>query len=133
MTRQPSLGTALLAPHGDRPKKKVEQATYTLFWSGKNKDKGRLSGVCFMIKTSFARKLQNLPVGHSDHIMSLRLTIQDKFAAVLCVYTPTLQAETGVKEAFYRDLHNILQQVNSKDKPLILGDLNARVGQDLEL
>ena len=66
--------------------------------------------------------------------MSLRLPIWDnKFATVLSVYAPTLQAETGVKEAVYRDLHNLLQQVDSKDKLLILGDFNARVGRDLEL
>ena len=48
-----------------------------------------------MIKTSIARKLHNLPVGPSDRIMSLRLPIQDnKFATVLSVYAPTLQAET---------------------------------------
>ena len=35
----------------------------TLFWSGKNKDEQRLSGVGFMIKTSIARKLQKLPTG----------------------------------------------------------------------
>uniref|UniRef100_UPI003AF8D160 hypothetical protein n=1 Tax=Thiolapillus sp. TaxID=2017437 RepID=UPI003AF8D160 len=75
-----------------------------------------------------ARKVQNLPVSHADCIMSLRLPIQDKFATVLSVYAPTLQAETGVKEAFYRDLHNLLQQVDSKDKLLILGDFNARAG-----
>ena len=46
---------------------------------------------------------------------------------------PTLQAETGVEEAFYRDLHNLLQQVDSKDKLLILGDFNARVGRDFQL
>ena len=87
-----------------------------------------------MIKTSIARKLQNLPVGHSDRIMSLRIPIQDqKFAIVLSVYAPTLQAETGVKEASCRDLHNLLQQVNSRDKPLILGDFNARVERDFEL
>ena len=86
-------------------------AGYTLFWFGKNKDERRLSRVGFMIKTSIARKLQNLPVGHSDRIMSLRLPIQDsKFATVISVYSPTLQAEIGVKEAFYRDLHNLLQQ-----------------------
>ena len=50
-------------------------ASYTLFWSGKNKDERRLSGVGVMIKTSIARKLQNLPVGHSDRITSLRLPI----------------------------------------------------------
>ena len=84
-------------------------AGYTLFWSGKNKDEHCLFGVSFMIKTSITRKLQNLPVGHSDRIMSLRLTIQDnKSATVLSVYAPTLQAETGVKEALYRDLHNVL-------------------------
>ena len=66
---------------------------YTLFWSGKNKDKHHLSGLGFMIKTSIARKLQNLPVGHSARIMSLSLPIQDnKFAAVLSMYAPTLQA-----------------------------------------
>ena len=86
-----------------------------------------------MIKTSKARKLQNLPVGHSDRKMSLKLPIQDnKFATVLSVYAPTLQAETGVKEALYRDLHNLLQQVDSKEKLLILGDFNARVGRDFE-
>ena len=106
-----------------------DEAGYTPFWSGKNKDKCRLSGVSFMIKTSITRKMQNLPVGHSDCIMSLRLPIQDnKFATVLSVYAPTLQAETGVKEAIYLDLHTLLQQVDSKDKFLILRDLNARVG-----
>ena len=92
-------------------------AGYTLFWSGKNKDERRLSGVGFVIKTSIARKLQNLPAGHSDRIMSLRLPIQDdKFATVLSMYAPTLQAEIGVKEAFYRGLHDLQQQDDSKDK-----------------
>ena len=52
-------------------------ADYTVFWSGKNKNERSLSGVGFMIKTSIARKLQNLPVVHLDCIMSLILPIQD--------------------------------------------------------
>ena len=103
---------------------------YTLFWSGKNKDERRL----FMIKTFIARKLQNLPVDHSDRIMSRRLSIQDnKFATVRSVYAPILQAEVEVKKVFFRDLHNLLQQVDSKDKLLILRDFNARVGRDFKL
>ena len=49
-------------------------AGYTLYWSGKGKDNPRLSGVGFMIKTSIASNLQRLPVGHSDRLMSLRLS-----------------------------------------------------------
>ena len=86
-----------------------------------------------MIKTSIARKLQNLPVGHSNRIMFLRLPIQDnEFATVLSVYAPTLQADTGLKEA-YCDLLDLLQQADSNDKLLILGDFNTRVGGDFEL
>ena len=81
----------------------------TLFWAVKNKDERRLSDVGFMIKPSIVRKLQNLPAGYSDCTMSLRLPIQDNmFATFLSVYAPTLQAETGVKEAFYCHLHHIM-------------------------
>ena len=42
--------------------------------------------------------------------MSLRIPIQDqKFAIVLSVFAPTLQAEIGIKEAFYSYLHDLLQ------------------------
>ena len=66
--------------------------------------------------------------------MSLRLPIQDnKFATVLNVCAPTLQPETGIKEAFYRELHNLLEHFDSKDKLLILGDFTERVGRDFKL
>ena len=66
--------------------------------------------------------------------MSLSLPIQNnQFATVLNVYAPTLQAEIGVKEAFYRNLDNLLRQFDSKDKLFILGNFNARVGRDFEL
>ena len=51
-----------------------------------------------------------------------------QFATVLSVYAPTLQAEIVVKETPYRDLQNLLQQVDPKDILLMLGDFNARSG-----
>ena len=78
--------------------------------------------------------MDNLPAGQSDHLMSLRLPVQDnKFATVLSEYAPTLRAVTGAKEAFDRDLHNLLQQTDPKDKLLNLQDFSARVRRDLEL
>ena len=84
--------------------------------------------------------MQNLPIGHFDHLMSLRLPVQDNnqfvtlrppltvghlFVTFISVYAPTLQAEIGVKEAFYCDLHILLQQ--AEDELLILGDFSTRV------
>ena len=63
--------------------------------------------------------------------MSFRLPIQgNRFATLISVYAPNLLADAEVKEAFYSDLRNLLWQVKSEDKVLILGDFNVRVGQD---
>ncbi|KAL8580882.1 hypothetical protein ACOMHN_039582 [Nucella lapillus] len=83
-----------------------------------------------MVKTSIASRLHSLPVGHSDRLMSLRIPIQENgFATLIRMYAPTLQAD-AVED---RDLHNLLQQVDSRDTVLILGDFNARVGRDFEV
>ena len=106
-------------------------AVCTLLCFGKNKDERRLSWCRLHDRNShFARKQQNLPVGQSDRIMSLSLPIQDnKFAPVLSVYAPTLQAETEAKEAFYRNLQNLLKKVDCKNRLLILEDFSARVDE----
>ena len=109
-------------------------AGYTLFWSGKGKDERRLSGVGFMIKNNVANRLQSLPVGHSDRLMSLRLPLKgNQFLTIISVYAPTLLAEPMTKEAFYRDLRELVLRIDKDDKLLIMGDFNARVGRDFEV
>ncbi|KAG7498742.1 hypothetical protein JOB18_019357 [Solea senegalensis] len=109
-------------------------AGYTLYWSGKGKDESGLSGVGFMIKTSIANKLLNLPVRHSDHCMSLRQPLhEDKFATLISAYAPTHQADTLTKEAFYSELRNLLSKVNVVEKVLVIGDFNAGVGTDSDM
>ena len=69
----------------------------------------RLSGVGFMLKTSFASKLENLPLGHSDCIMSMRLPLENmKYVTLLSVYALTLQAEPAAKNNFYSKLRSLL-------------------------
>ena len=88
------------------------RAGYTLYWSGKGKEEHRLSGVGFMIS-----KLQNLPIGHSDRLMSLHLPLRDdKYVTLISVYAPTLQADPITKGAFYTELSNLLGKVNEENK-----------------
>jgi len=48
------------------------------------------------------------------------------------VYAPTLQAEPAEKDRFYSELRGHLQSIPADDKVIILGDFNARVGQDVD-
>ena len=96
-TKQPSLGTALLAPHGDGPRK------------------GGLNKAC-VTPTWLASR------GQRASLPSSKKRNERKKAAIFKVVWWSI-----------RDLHNFLQRLNFKDKLLILGDFNARVGRDFEL
>ena len=103
---------------------------YTLYWSREDK---RITSPfqCWFYDEDIANRLQSLPIGHFDWLMSFRLPIQgNRFATLISVYAPNLLADAEVKEAFYSDLRNLLWQVKSEDKVLILGDFNVRMGQD---
>ncbi|KAL0153663.1 hypothetical protein M9458_051028 [Cirrhinus mrigala] len=106
---------------------------YILYWSGRPASERKLSGVAFMVKTSIASKMENLPTGHSDRIISMRLPLRrQQHVTFLSVYSPTLLAEPAEKDKFYTDLRNLLQRTPADDKVIILGDFNARVGRDSE-
>ena len=106
---------------------------YTLFWSGKSEAERRHSGVGFMIKTSIVSKLEHLPTGHSDRIMSMRLNLsKNQHATLFSVYSPTLQADIAERVKFYTDLRALVSKIPKDDKIFILGDFNARVGRDSE-
>ena len=108
-------------------------AGYTLYWSGKPETERRLSGVGFMVRNSIASKLENQPTGHSDRIISMRLPLwNQQYATLFSVYSPTLKAEPAEKDRFYSDLRSLIQSTPADDKVVILGDFNARVGQDSE-
>ncbi|KAJ7427538.1 craniofacial development protein 2-like protein [Willisornis vidua] len=113
---------------------KEHGADYTLYWSGKPKTESYLSGVGFMIKNSIASKLENLPTGHSDCIISLCLPLHNKqHVVLLSIYAPTLQADLAEKDKFYTDLRCLTQKVPADDKKIILGDFNTRVGNNSEV
>ncbi|GFS16044.1 craniofacial development protein 2 [Elysia marginata] len=103
-------------------------AGYTLYWSGRQPEQRRISGVGIMIKDSIASKLETLSTGHSDRIMSMRLPLdKNQHLTLFSVYAPTLQAEPVEKDSFYSELGRLLTNTHAGDKVLILGDFNARV------
>ena len=105
------------------------QGGYTLFCIGKPEDEDRRSGVGFAIRSDLASSMKTLPKGINDHLMTLRLALDDNnFVTLVSVYAPTLNSTDDQKEAFYTDLRSILRSVPHRDTIIYFGDFNARVG-----
>lgn len=115
----------------DEGQLKEEKGGYTFFWMSHENDEPRIHGVGFAIKKCLINHLHELPVGINEHLMTIRLMLaSSQMATVISAYTPTLDAQDEVKEAFYADLDKILSEVPKEDKLILLGDFNARVGRN---
>lgn len=106
-------------------------AGYSFFWSGKPDRERHESGVGFAIKTLICQKLQSLPKAINDRLMTLRLPLSaNKNVTIISAYAPTMTNTEETKAKFYDDLDQLLRTVPRKDKLILLGDFNARVGCD---
>ena len=104
---------------------------YTFFWKGRPSNATRQSGVGFTVKSSLVGSLDNLPRRINDRLMTLRLPLSGgQFLTLVSSYAPTMKASEEIKEKFYDNLSNIIGAVPKKDKLLVLGDFNARVGSN---
>lgn len=106
---------------------------YTFFWKGTPSSEPRRSGVGFAIKNQLSKRLHECPVHISDRVTTLRLHLDsDNYLNVISVYAPTLDKSDDIKDKFYEELSQCLNNINSKEQILLLGDFNARVGRDYE-
>ena len=63
-------------------------AGYTLFWSGKAADEPRKAGVGFTICTDLIPKLETIPKGISDRLMTMRTHWQATPTSPSSAHTP---------------------------------------------
>ena len=123
-----ALSETRFADEGELTEKK---AGYTFFWSGRKEEERREAGVGFAIKSSLVNQLDSPPKGINDRLMTVRLPLTDKkFVTLISAYAPTMTNPDETKDKFYEDLVNTITSVPNTDKLIILGDFNARVGQD---
>ena len=85
----------------------------------------------FTIKKDIVTKLTEMLRPISDRIMTMRLPLsKNNFATIISVYAPTITNPDENKEAFYNQLACVLSGIPCKDKLLLIGDFNARIGRD---
>lgn len=108
-----------------------EGSGYTFFWKGYPPGGQHLHGVRLAISNTLLPRLTETPVSISETLMTLRIPLaKTHFGTLLSVYAPTLPSNTETKDSFYQSLDEILRPIPKTEKILLLGDFNARVGQN---
>ena len=72
--------------------------------------------------------------GHGDRILraTFKSSRQRLHLDILTVYAPTNEADEEVKEQFYARLTAVLDKRPRRNMTIVMGDLNAKVGDDNE-
>ena len=109
----------------------ISEKGFTFFWSGNDASLPRRNGVCFAVAKHIVG-LCDRPVPVSDRISTMRMRLGSggNHVTFVSVYAPTELSDDNDKDLFYEALENTLSSVVSRDKLIVLGDFNARVGRD---
>lgn len=106
---------------------------YTIFWKGLPASEKRQSGVGFAIRSSLVSRLDSIPKGINDRLMTVRVRLSShSHLTIISAYAPTMCDTAESKEQFYDHLNSAINSVSPKDRLMILGDFNARVGSNYE-
>ena len=98
-------------------------AGYTFFWSGKAADEPRKASVGFAIHTDLIPKLETIPKGISNRLMTMRIPLAgNTHFTLISAYTPVMTYPEEDKEQFYLVLQDTLHSVPRNDKLLLMGD-----------
>lgn len=101
---------------------KVLEKGYKMWWSGKDKKR---NGVAIIVAKQLADKVLNVD-NVSDRIIKLKIMMEGNILDVVQVYAPQIGCEAEEKEEFITKLEDTV----TSNKSVIMGDFNARVGND---
>ena len=88
----------------------------------------------FAIKNDINDKLMETPKFVSARIMLVRVPLaRGNHATIISAYAPTLDSDNGLKDDFYSSLDETVRHVDKRDKLILAGDFNARVGKDSDI
>ena len=66
----------------------------------------------------------------SEQVMHINLNTVTGTIHLVSAYAPTLASSSDIKDAFYSELEDSIKGVPKNHPLIILGDYNARVGDD---
>ena len=101
----------------------------TVIFSGAQ---GGRNGVAVILRG----KARNSLIGYnavSDRIIVVKLKTKPTVTNIIQVYAPTAERPEEETDAFYEQLHTVLDTIKPREVCIMMGDLNAKVGEGADL
>lgn len=103
---------------------------HLVLWSGMpNANDIHQRGVGMLVHRSIRNTIMDYEFVN-ERIMRVRFRCKAKNLTVFQCYAPTEDAEEDVKQQFYDKLNKLLSEAPKHDLKLLMGDINAKVGND---
>lgn len=100
---------------------------YILIYSGRNKEDRGQSGVGLLIHKKFETHITDIKY-ISDRLLRTTLKFDEEVMHIIPVYAPDTNKPEQDAIDFYESLQQELDQTPQNEKIVILGDMNARIG-----
>lgn len=102
----------------------------TIIYSGRE-DNHHAEGVAIIMNTTAKKSLIGWkPI--NERIITARFNSKHTKMTIIQCYAPTNEAEEETKDIFYQQLQKIINDVPTHDLLILMGDLNAKVGNKNE-
>ena len=83
------------------------------------------------VRNELVSRLTEEPTPINDRMITLRQPLSDeRYCTIIAIYAPTVTNSPEKIESFYQQLDLKIRTVPNCDKIILLGDFNARVGQE---
>ena len=109
----------------------LKETNYTFFWQGRPTDAPKQHGVGFAVRNTLVPSIEP-PSSGTERMITLRLNTSAGPANIISVYAPTLCSTPEEKDHFYEALDQEIANTHPNEAIYLLGDFNARVGNDHE-
>ncbi|XP_056643832.1 craniofacial development protein 2-like [Diorhabda sublineata] len=103
---------------------------YILIYNGKNKNERATSGVGLLLHESYENQIRNI-IYVNDRILQATINLQKSRPTHISIYAPDSSKTQADIDIFYQTLQTVLDGIPNHDGIIILGDFNARIGDEL--